>query len=152
MITRDENGCVSFGRFDFLIQFLIVVSLVTFAVETLPDLSQLTRDILYGIEVFTIAVFSIEWLVRAIFSRPSKSYIFSFFGIIDLVAVLPFYLSTGIDLRSNRAVRLLRLFRLLKLARYSRAMQRYHRAFIIAKEELILFGFTALILFYLLDS
>ena len=149
MITRDENGCVSFGRFDYLIQFLIVVSLVTFAVETLPDLSQRARDILYGIEVFTIAVFSIEWLVRAIFSRPSKSYIFSFFGIIDLVAVLPFYLSTGIDLRSVRAVRLLRLFRLLKLARYSRAMQRYHRAFIIAKEELILFGFTALILFYL---
>jgi len=149
VITRDENGRVSFGRFDYFVQFLIIVSLVDFAAETLPDLSQQTRDILYGVEVFTVIVFTIEWIVRALFARPSKSYIFSFFGIIDLIAILPFYISTGIDLRSIRAFRLLRLFRLLKLARYSRAMQRYHRAFIIAKEELILFGFTALILFYL---
>lgn len=149
MITRDKNGRVSFGGFDYLVQFLIVVSLVDFAVETLPDLSQRTRDFLYGVEVFTIIVFTFEWLIRAAFSRPSKSYIFSFFGLIDLVAILPFYIGTGIDLRSIRAVRFLRLFRLLKLARYSKAMQRYHRAFLIAKEELILFGFTALILFYL---
>ena len=72
-----------------------------------------------------------------------------FFGLVDLVAILPFYIGTGVDLRSIRAFRLLRLFRLLKLARYSRAMQRYHRAFIIAKEELVLFSVTALILFYL---
>jgi voltage-gated potassium channel len=149
MITRDANGRASFGRFDLLIQFLIIVSLIDFAFETLPDLNQRTRSVLHGIEVFTIIVFTIEWLIRAAYSRPSKSYIFSFFGLVDLVAILPFYISTGIDLRSIRAFRLLRLFRLLKLARYSRAMQRYHRAFIIAKEELVLFGVTALILFYL---
>jgi voltage-gated potassium channel len=149
VITRDENGRASFGRFDFLIQFLIIVSLVDFAFETLPDLTQRTRRVLHCIEVFTIIVFTIEWIVRAAFSRPPKSYIFSFFGIVDLIAILPFYISTGIDLRSIRAFRLLRLFRLLKLARYSKAMQRYHRAFIIAKEELVLFSITALILFYL---
>jgi len=149
VITRDENGRVSFGRFDYLIQFLIIVSLVDFALETLPDLSSRSRQILHGIEIFTIAVFTVEWILRAALSRPSKSYIFSFFGLIDLIAILPFYITTGIDLRSIRALRLLRLFRLLKLARYSKAMQRYHRAFLIAKEELILFGFTALILFYL---
>jgi len=146
VITRDENGRVSFGRFDHVIQFLIIVSLVDFAFETLPDLSPRSRQILHGIEVFTIIVFTIEWILRAVLSRPSKSYIFSFFGFIDLIAVLPFYVTSGIDLRSVRALRLLRL---LKLARYSKAMQRYHRAFLIAKEELILFGFTALILFYL---
>jgi voltage-gated potassium channel len=149
VITRDENGRVSFGRFDYLIQFLIIVSLVDFALETLPDLSSRSRQILHGIEIFTIAVFTVEWILRGALSRPSKSYIFSFFGLIDLIAILPFYITTGIDLRSIRALRLLRLFRLLKLARYSKAMQRYHRAFLIAKEELILFGFTALILFYL---
>ena len=80
---------------------------------------------------------------------PVEATLFSFFGIIDLVSILPFYLSTGIDLRSLRAFRLLRLFRLLKLARYSAAMQRFHRAFIIAREELILFGACALIVLYL---
>ncbi len=149
MITRDKYGRVSFGRFEYLIQFLIIVSLVDFAIETLPDLSSKSRQILHGIEVFTTVVFTIEWLLRAALSRPSKSYIFSFFGLIDLIAILPFYIGTGVDLRSIRAIRLLRLFRLLKLARYSKAMQRYHRAFLIAKEELILFGCAALILFYL---
>ena len=140
MITRDKYGRVSFGRFEYLIQFLIIVSLVDFAIETLPDLSSKSRQILHGVEVFTTVVFTIEWLLRAALSRPSKSYIFSFFGLIDLIAILPFYIGTGVDLRSIRAIRLLRLFRLLKLARYSKAMQRYHRAFLIAKEELILFG------------
>lgn len=80
MITRDKNGRVSFGRFDYLIQFLIVVSLVTFAVETLPDLGQRTRSILYAVEVITVIIFTIEWVIRAALLRPSKSYIFSFFG------------------------------------------------------------------------
>lgn len=149
MIKHDENGRVSFGRFDYLFQFLIVVSLVSFAIETLPDLTSQARKFLRYIEVFTITVFTIEWVVRLYFSKPKLGYLFSFFGIVDLIAILPFYLSTGLDLRAVRAFRLLRLFRLLKLARYSRAMQRYHRAFRIAKEELILFGATAVIMFYL---
>ena len=68
---------------------------------------------------------------------------------IDLLAILPFYISTGLDLRSLRAFRLLRLFRLLKLARYSAAVQRFHRAFLIAREELVLFGAVPLIVLYL---
>ena len=62
---------------------------------------------------------------------------------------MPFYLATGLDLRSLRIFRLLRLVRILKLARYSAAVQRFHRAFIIAKEELILFFFVSLIVLYL---
>lgn len=76
-------------------------------------------------------------------------YIFSFFGVIDLLAILPFYLSTGLDLRSIRIFRLLRLFRMLKLLRYSKAINRFHRALIIAKEEMILFGCVAMMLLYL---
>ena len=100
-------------------------------------------------EITTVAIFTIEYVLRLALCRPRFSYALSFFGIIDLLAILPFYISTGIDLRSLRAFRLLRLFRLLKLARYSAAMQRMRRAFIIVKEELILFGATALIILYL---
>ena len=149
MIKRDDNGHITFGRFDYIIQALIVLSLISFALETLPNLSSQHRDLLRIFEVGTITIFTIEYLFRFWLSRPRGSYALSFFGIVDLVAILPFYISSGIDLRSVRAFRLLRLFRLLKLARYSSAMQRYHRAFMIAREELILFGFTALIMFYL---
>jgi voltage-gated potassium channel len=73
----------------------------------------------------------------------------SFLGVIDFVAILPFYLSLGIDLRSIRAFRLLRLFRLFKLACYSRAIRRFHLAFLIAREEVILFLVVTVILLYL---
>jgi len=75
-------------------------------------------------------------------------YITSFFGLIDLAAILPFYITTGLDLRSLRAVRLLRLFRVLKLARYSKAVQRLHRAFRIAREQIVLFFVVACLLLY----
>lgn len=70
-------------------------------------------------------------------------------GIVDLMAILPFDLALGLDLRSVRALRLLRLFRIFKLARYSKAMNRYRDAFISIKEELVLFGVTAMIILYL---
>lgn len=65
------------------------------------------------------------------------------------MAILPFYLATGVDLRSLRALRILRLFQVLKLARYSAAVQRFHRAFIIVREELALFGLVTAILLFL---
>lgn len=65
------------------------------------------------------------------------------------MAILPFYLGLVVDLRSLRVLRFLRLLRILKLTRYSQAWQRFHRALIISREELILFATTALILIYL---
>ncbi len=149
MYTHDSNGRVRFGKLEYFFQLVIVLSLADFALETLPNLSAPFRKTLFAFEVFSIIVFTVEYIARIALSRPRKAYIFSFFGIVDLLAIIPFYLSLGVDLRSLRAFRLLRLFRILKLARYSAAAQRYHRAFIIAKEELILFGSTALILLFL---
>lgn len=149
MIHRDEKGRVSFGKWDYLVQLLIILSLISFAIETLPKLDSDFRQMLRVFEVATVGVFTIDYILRLCLSRPRLSYALSFFGIIDLLAILPFYISCGIDLRSLRAFRLLRLFRLLKLARYNKAMQRYHRAFSSVREELVLFGATALILIFL---
>jgi voltage-gated potassium channel len=149
VIQRDKNGRVNFGRWEYLIQGLIVLSLIEFAFETLPNLSSEWRGYLQIFEIITVAIFTIEYVLRLALCRPRFSYAFSFFGAVDLIAILPFYLATGIDLRSVRSFRMLRLFRLLKLARYSSAMQRFHRAFLIAKEELVLFGAVALIVLYL---
>ncbi|WP_435413377.1 ion transporter, partial [Psychroserpens mesophilus] len=134
--------------FAFFIQALILVSIVTFSVETIPNLKPQTKSILYAIEVFSVSVFTMEYVLRIYVADSKPKFIFSFFGIIDLLAILPFYLSFGIDLRSLRALRFLRLFRILKLVRYNKAMNHFTRAIKSAKEEILLFVFITLILIY----
>ena len=140
------------GRlFDLFIQALIVLSLISFSVDTLPDLSTSARQILRAIEMGTVAIFTAEYLLRIAVADRRLGYIFSFFGIIDLLAILPFYITSGVDLRAVRAFRLLRLLRALKLVRYSQAIQRFHRAFQIAREEIVLFFSVACILMFLAE-
>lgn len=138
------------GRwFDLFIQALIVLSLVSFSIETLPNLSSGTRQVLRWMEVGTVAIFTVEYLLRILVADSKPKFIFSFFGIVDLLAILPFYIAQGIDLRALRSFRFLRLFRTLKLARYSEAVQRIHKALLLAREELMLFLFLALLLLYI---
>jgi len=135
--------------FDLGIQALIVVSLLAFSIETLPDLSPTTIRVLQFIEFATVAIFTAEYLLRLFVAENRLGFALSFFGIIDLLAILPFYLAVGVDLRSLRAFRLLRLFRVFKLVRYSKAIQRFHRAFLIAREELVLYFSVTLLLLFL---
>jgi len=144
------NEETSLGRITaYLIQLLIVISLISFSFSTMPDLTEDHKAILYYIEFFTISIFSIEYVLRIIYSDLRIKYIFSFYGIIDLIAILPFYVSLGLDLRSLRVFRLLLLVRILKLFKYNSAISRFKRALIMAKEEIILFGFISVILLYL---
>lgn len=138
------------GRiFAFTIQILIVISLITFSIFTLPDVSLQIKKALYIIEVITVIIFTVEYLLRFFVAERKIKFIFSFFGLVDLAAILPFYLATGVDLRSIRVFILFRLVRILKLFKYNKAIHRFHRALVIAKEELILFGFLAIIMLYL---
>lgn len=135
--------------FDFLIQGLIVLSIITFSIETLPNISQNTRSVLRSVEVGSVFIFTIEYFLRIIVADKKFKFIFSFYGIIDVISILPFYIAMGIDLRSLRALRLLRLFRTFKLVRYNKAIQHLHLAMNIAKEEIILFlCLTAIILYF----
>lgn len=131
-----------------LIQLLILISVVTFSMETIPDLEPQTRLILRYIEIFTVIIFTIEYLLRVYIAQNKLKFIFSFYGIIDFLAILPFYLAIGVDLRSLRALRFLRLFRILKLVRYNKAMNQFSRAIKSAKEQIFLFIFITLILVY----
>ena len=67
---------------------------------------------------------------------------------VDLLAILPFYIASGVDLRSIRVFRLFRLLRMFKLLRYSAAVTRLRAAFISIKEELVLFGVATGFLLY----
>lgn len=94
-----EDNSTKKGRiFDYIIQFLILMSLVAFSIETLPNNSPKLIKFLYDFEVFCIVVFTIEYLLRIIVSKKSISYIFSFYGLIDFIAIIPYYLSS-LDLR-----------------------------------------------------
>lgn len=134
--------------FAYFIQILIFISIVAFSFETVPDLEPNTRKLLRIIEIFCVVVFTIEYLLRIYVADAKYKFIFSFFGIIDFLAILPFYLALGIDLRSLRALRFLRLFRILKLMRYNKAIKRFTSAISTAKEEILLFLFVTLILIY----
>ena len=136
----EEQDTAQGKFFDISIQLLIIFSAITFAIETLPDLDLQVRELLNVTEVIVVAIFTVEYLLRLYFSERKLSFIFSFYGLVDLIAILPFYLAIGLDLRSLRTFRLVRVARLLKLARYSKAMQRFHTAFKIVKEEVVLFG------------
>ncbi len=145
-----EDNTTPLGKaFDLAIQFLIIVSLISFSIETLPNLSQSTSSLLQKIELVTVLIFTAEYLLRVLVAERRFKFIFSFYGAVDLLAILPFFLSTGIDLRSIRVFRLLRLFRAFKLLRYNQAIDRYRKAFSDIKEELILFSFVTMILLYL---
>ncbi len=145
-----EESDTRAGRtFDIVVQSLIVLSLLSFSIETIPNLSDRARRWLNMVEIVTVAIFTLEYIARIAVARKKGKYIFSIFGMVDLLAILPFYISSGIDLRSLRALRMLRLFRILKLARYNKAIRRFYHALLIAREELILYVCLTAILLYL---
>ena len=137
------------GRiFDYTIIALILISIITLSIETIPGLTRETLAVLRFTEIAITIVFTFEYLIRVIASEKKSSYIFSFYGIVDFIAILPFYLSLGFDLRGLRAFRLFRLVQLFKLTRYSRAMEKFGKAIVIVREEVVLFlGATAILLF-----
>ena len=135
--------------FAILIQVMIIVSMVMFTLETLPELNSIWHTAFFYSEAIIVGVFCVEYALRIIHADRPVSFIFSFYGIIDLLAIIPFFLISGLDLRSVRIIRLLRLLRILKLFRYSKAVKRLRNAFKGIREELILFGFIVLTLLYL---
>ncbi|MFA6981020.1 MAG: ion transporter [Ignavibacteriaceae bacterium] len=144
----EQNDTKAGKAFAIGIQLLILLSIISFTIETIPDISQGWRDTLYYLEVISVVVFSIEYILRLIVADSKIRFMFSFFGMIDLLAILPFYLASGIDLRSIRVFRLFRLIRLFKLFRYSKAIKRYKQAFTLIKAELAIFLSATLFLLY----
>jgi voltage-gated potassium channel len=148
-IIIEENTNKKGRIFDYFIQFLILISLISFSIETLPENSENVKNILSFVEIFCVVIFSIEYILRIYVSKEPLKYVFSFYGIIDLLAIIPSYLRLTIDLRSLRAFRVFRIFRALKLVRYNRALHRFRLAYKIVKEEVILFLIVTGILIFL---
>ena len=147
----NDNSTKSGKLFDYIIQLLILMTLVAFALETLPDNSPEFINLLYNFEIFCIVVFSVEYFLRIYVSKKTLNYIFSFYGLIDLIAIIPYYLSS-IDLRFLRMFRVFRVLRSFKLNKYNKALHRFKIAFKLVKEELILFLIVIAILLFIVSA
>ena len=136
-------------KFALMIQVLIGISIISFTLETVPGLSEKTVKTLDVLEFILIMIFSAEYLVRLYAAEKRLKFAFSFFGLVDLLSILPFYLALGFDLRSLRILRVTRVFRILKLARYNKALDHFKSAFLSIREELTIFTLFAFITLYL---
>jgi voltage-gated potassium channel len=151
-IIIEDNTSQKGKVFDYFIQVLIFLSLIAFTVETLPNNSVDTVNILDNFELICVIIFSVEYILRIFVSKNPFKYIFSFYGIIDFLAIFPFYLRGIFDLRALRAFRIFRIFRALKLIRYNKALNRFHIAAKIVKEEIILFLIITFIFIFLASA
>ena len=147
-------------KLELFIIILILLNVAAVIVGTVESLYKSYRVLFISFEVFSVVIFSIEYIIRLVFApkRHEKdsplirhlAYIVSPMALIDLLALLPFYLPLllPVDLRFLRALRLIRLLRVLKLTRYSRALRIIKRIFKLKQEELIIassLGFGLLI-------
>jgi voltage-gated potassium channel len=119
---------------EVFVALLVVANVIGIILESVPDIHEAYEAYFHAFDLFSVAVFSVEFVVR-VWSygekyfhdedgsewKGRKEYLFSFYGIIDFVSTVPFYLQLilpGADLRVLRMFRLLRIF---KLSRYNSA-------------------------------
>ena len=143
------RGIVESRAFEVATQLLVIISLVTFTLETIPSFSERHAAFFGAIEWAIIALFTAEYMTRLWVAKERLRFATSFMGLVDLLTILPALLTLGVDGRPLRAFRLVRVFRIFKLARYSDAFERIRLAWWEAKEELIFAMTSSLIVIYI---
>ncbi len=158
-----EPGDRNSKFFDPFIMVLILLNVAAVVLETVDSLNASYGQLFRAFDHFSVAVFTVEYILRAWvctenpkFNTPISGrlhYLITPMAIIDLIAILPFYLPFIVpDLRFIRAIRLFRLFRILKLARYSDALKTFAEVLNLKKEELGVTFFATLILLVISSS
>lgn len=116
---------------EITMMIVIVISLLVAFLETNRTVAMVLRDTLTIIEYELTFIFTLEYLLRVYCSPQPKKYIFSFFGIIDLLATLPLYLSFIPFLSSTRYFFILRAFRLIRIFRVLRLFAFINEGFLL---------------------
>lgn len=142
--------------FDIILLFVILLSVVLVLLETVENLDKKYHDILVISEWVITIFFSIEYILRIISTRKPLKYIFSFYGIIDLISILPMYLSFFIPstkiLSVVRALRLLRLFRILNLGNFTGQASELKLAINASRTKITVFVYFIFIISILLGA
>jgi len=136
--------------FDIVLLIAIMLSICAVMAETVPELNERYHWQLVALEwTFTI-IFTIEYILRIVIVRKPWGYIRSFYGIIDLLSILPTYLAFFLvgaqTLMVLRILRLFRIFRLFKLGRYVSGGMQIAKALKSSREKIVVFIFVVLII------
>ena len=142
--------------FDVILLVAILTSVLLVMLESVDSFDTKYHDYLNFAEWVITILFSIEYILRVISIQKPFKYIFSFYGIIDLLSTIPKYLSFVLvgshNLIALRALRLLRVFRILKLARYIGASNRLILALKASKAKIAVFLLFVLIICIILGT
>ena len=134
--------------FDLVLLFVILISVVLVMLESIHSVNVKYRNILIILEWIITVLFTMEYLLRILIVKRPFRYIFSFYGIIDFLSVIPTYLSLLIigsqSLIVIRILRLLRVFRILKLTRYTSAGRFLAKSMWASREKISVFIFFVL--------
>ncbi len=153
--TRIDNNIERY--LNIFMTILISVNVLAVILETEETIYSQYQSLFYTFEVVSIAIFTIEYILRIWTCTEDPKYSSPIMGrirfalkpmlIVDLVSFLPFYLPLhGLDLRFIRVIRLFRIFRLLKMGRYTQSLNKLSRVIRSKKEELLITLFSGCIL------
>jgi voltage-gated potassium channel len=142
--------------FDVILIWCIVLSVAAVILESVANIRNAYGTILYAIEWFFTLLFTLEYVLRIIsVTRPTK-YVTSFFGVVDLLAVIPTYVSIFIPgsqyLLSIRVLRLLRVFRVFKLSTYLSEAQIIMNALRASRRKISVFLFAVIMIVVIIGS
>lgn len=148
-LEHPEEGGLAGRLIHGLILWVIILTLVAVVAESVPSLRERYGSVFDGFELFSVLVFTVEYVFRLwsctsdpAYAQPVRGrirYACSFMAVIDLLSFAPYYLAfLPFDLRMLRSLRLVRLLRVAKLGRYSQASVVLIRVLQAKKEEMLL--------------
>ena len=147
---------------DYFILLLIIANVIAVMLETVDPIFAAYGRYFFLFEVISVGIFSLEYIGRLWAATEHREYQHPIWGrlrlmtspymIVDLLAILPFFLMAFVDLRFLRAIRLIRFLRLLKLARYSESLQLFIQTFRMKREELIMTSIVGTIVLLVASS
>jgi len=142
--------------FDLLLLIIIVISVILVMLESVPSIRGNHGPLLRISEWIITVIFTIEYIIRILIVKKPWKYIFSFYGIIDFLSVIPTYLSLILvgsqSLIVIRILRLLRVFRILKLTRYTNAGRILAKALWASREKISVFIFFVVTLVVIIGT
>lgn len=142
--------------FDIGLLVAILLSVFTIMAETIEGIDQRFHRELTVLEWIFTVLFTIEYLTRIFVSKKPLRYIFSFYGIIDLLSILPMFFSLFLAgshiLSSFRILRLLRLFRVFRLIEFMEESSRLKVALLASRAKIMVFLYTVMIISILIGT
>ena len=157
LINAAEDGDRLGRTLDIALLVLILANVIAAILETEDSVRALAPQLFWWLEIFSVIIFTIEYLVRVWSCTANPRYAHPVWGrvrfmltplaMMDFLAIAPAYLPMlGVDLRVLRVLRMFRVFRILKIGQYSVSLRLLGRAFVKTREQMIVTAFVLLIL------